>query len=425
VSPARPPRLPALRYRAARRTDVETLAQLAFRTWRVWSLEKRREFYTDHPRFDLKDVRVAELDGQIVASLVLYPFTVYVREQRLKVSGVGSVGVSPEHRRRGIAEALMRSALRELRQQGSALTMLYAFRGAYYRRLGYGAIEHVHPMSFAPSHLPPSDEARYTRRLMLPDRPAVQELYDRVASSGHFALARRAEWWTQRIWTYPGDWVVYEGRKRGQIEGYLYYEIDTTEGPFRLGMTLTEFVAATPQAHRGLVGHLASLSDQVKEIQFAAPGDHVWHTILRTPQNLRPGPEIGIVSDTGNVAQGAMLRFTDIKLGLEALPVSPTARGEIVLEVDDPVLPQNARAWRVAARDGKLRVKPELPRAGVRPRLPRLSVSAEMLGPLAAGSLPPVGAAESGLVGSSGGAAEAVEHWFCSRPAYLYAMNAF
>ncbi len=39
-------RPPAIRYRPARRTDVETLAELGSRTYRVASVEKRREFYT-------------------------------------------------------------------------------------------------------------------------------------------------------------------------------------------------------------------------------------------------------------------------------------------------------------------------------------------------------------------------------------------
>ena len=95
MTPTRASRLPALRYRPARRTDVEALAQMGMRAWRVSSLEKRREFYTDHPRFGLRDVRVGELDGQIVATLVLYPLTTYVRGQRTPVTGVGSVAVSP------------------------------------------------------------------------------------------------------------------------------------------------------------------------------------------------------------------------------------------------------------------------------------------------------------------------------------------
>jgi predicted acetyltransferase len=419
-------RPPALRYRPARRTDVETLAELGLLAYRVSSLEKRREFYTDHPRFSLRDVRVGELDGQVVASLVLYPLAAWVRGQRLPFTGVGSVAVSPEHRRRGVGEALMRAALREMRQRGSAFSALYAFRGSYYRKLGYGVIEVAHQLAMSPSNLPASDEARRVRRLLLPDHPAVEALYERVAQQGHFALERSPDWWGRRLWTYPGDWVVYEGRRRGQIEGYVHYEIDTTHGAFRLGLTLTEFLAATPEAHRGLVGYLASLADQVQEIHYSAPSDNLWLATARTAQNLRPGAEIGLLLDGGGVAHGAMLRVVDVKTGLERLPVAPHARGEVVLEVQDDVLPQNARAWRMSAREGRLHVRPEVARAAGRGarRLPRLEVPADLLGPLVAGTLPPTGAAAAGLIESSGGA-EVVEPWFRAKPAFLYSMNVF
>jgi len=422
VTAPRVARPPALRYRTARRTDVETLAVLGFRAYRVRSIEQRREFYTDHPRFGLKDVRVGELDGQIVASLVLYPLTAWVRGQRLALAGVGSVAVSPEHRRRGVGEALMRSVLRELRQTGRALSVLYPFRGSYYRKLGYGVIERVHTLAITPGNLPASDEARQVRRMMLPDRPAVEALYERVAGSGHFALARSPEWWEKRLWTYPGDWVVYEGKRRGQIEGYLYYEVDPTNGPFKLALTLSEFVAATPAAHRALVGHLATLADQVQEIQFAAPADGAWLEQLRTAENLHPAAEISLFADTGGIASGLMLRVTDVKLALDGFPVAPLTRGEIVLDVDDPVLPANARPLKVSARDGRLKTGTE---AKGRPRLPRLSVPAEALGPLLAGALSPVAAAAAGLIESSGGAAEIAEPWFRARPAFLYSLNVF
>lgn len=420
----RPPRPPALRYRPARRTDVETLAELGFLAYRVSSVEKRRDFYTDHPRFTLRDVRVGELEGRIVASLVLYPLTAIVRGQRVPITGVGSVAVSPEHRRRGLGEALMRSALREMRARGDGFSALYAFRGSYYRRLGYGVIEVLQQLAVAPSNLPASDEARRVRRLMLPDRPAVQAVYDRVAAQGHFALERPDGWWSQRLWDYPGDWVVYEGRKRGRIEGYLHYEVDTERGPFRLALTLTEFVAATPEAHRGLAGYLASLADQVQEIHHAAPGDGAWLALLKTAQNLRPGAEIGVFLDTGGVAHGAMLRVTDVKAALAGFPVQPSARGEALLEVEDAILPANARAWRMSARDGRLHLAAATARSARGARLPRLRVPADVLGPLLAGTLSPLRAAEVGLIESSGGA-EVIESWFRGKPAFLYQMNVF
>jgi predicted acetyltransferase len=413
-----------LRYRPARRTDVETLADLGFRAYRVSSLEKRREFYTDHPRFGLRDVRVGELDGQIVASLVLYPFTAFVRGQRLPVTGIGSVAVSPEHRRRGVAEVLLKSALREMRQRGDAISVLYPFRDSFYRRLGYGVIEVAQQLAFAPDLLPESDEARRVRRLTPPDRHAVEALYERVALAGHFALARRATWWSQRLWTHAGDWVVYEGRRRGQLEGYLYYEVDADAGPFKLSITLSEFVAATPEAHRGLVGYLASLSDQVAEVHHIAPGDNGWPALLKTSQNLRPALEMSVYHDTGNAVNGVMMRLNDVKSALERLPVSKEARGEIALEVEDEAVPQNARAYRLRASEGRLRVTLETARAR-RARLPRLTSRPDVLASLAGGALSPVRAAEIGLVDASGGAAEMINRWFRARPAFVYPLNAF
>jgi predicted acetyltransferase len=418
VSRLRPP---AIRYRPARRTDVEILAELGSRAYRVSSVEKRRDFYTDHPRFGLRDVRVAELDGQVVASLVLYPLTVYVRGQRVPLTGVGSVAVSPEHRRRGVGEACLRAALRELRQRGSHLSGLYAFRGSYYRKLGYGVIEVVHQLAVAAANLPACEESRRVRRLLLPDRPAVEALYERAATQGHFAVARGPAWWSQRLWSYPGDWVVYEGRRRGQIEGYLYYDVETSHGPFRLAITLAECVAVTPEAHRGLVGHLATLADQVEEIHYAAPTDNAWLTLLKTAQNLRPGAEIGPFHDTGGVANGAMLRIQDVKGALELLPIATPARGEIVLEVEDPVLPQNARAYHVQARDGRLKVSPD-PR---RRAAPRLGAPVDVLAQIVAGTLSPVRAAAVGLVDETRGGAEVAEAWFRSKPAFLHQLNVF
>ncbi len=419
-------RPPALRYRPARRTDVDTLAELMVRTYRVSSLEGRKEFFLDHPRFTIRDVRVGELDGQIVAALVLYPLQAWMRGVRVPVTGIGSVGVSPEHRRRGVGEALLRAALRELRTRGDALSLLYAFRADWYAKLGWGLAEVAHLLSVPPTVLPPSDESRRVRKAHVPDRPKVQELYDRVAREGHFALERRPEWWEKRLWTASGDWVVYEGKRRGDIEGYLQYEVDSAEGPWKLVITVNEFVAATPAAHRGLWGYLHALREQASEIVAAVPPDNAWLAVLGAAQNQRPGVSVRTLQDSGNLGYGAMLRLVDAKAALEALPVAAGARGEIVLEIADAQLPANARAWRVHARDGRMHVRAEsgAPRsAGA--RLPRLVTSASVLASIVSGALSPVRAAEVGLVDDVRGAAAVIEPWFRGRPAHLHPLNAF
>ena len=418
-------RPPALRYRPARRTDVDTLAELALRTYRVSSLEARREFYTEHPRFSIRDVRVGELDGQIVASLVLYPLLAWVRGVRLPVTGIGSVAVSPEHRRRGIAEALMRATLREMRQRGDTMSLLYAFRSDFYAKFGWSLVERTHLLSLAPATLPASDEARRVHKVRIPDRPAVQELFDQsVRASGHFALARRPEWWEKRLWSYDGEWVVYEGRKRGSVEGYLQYQVDASEGPWKLVVTVNEFVASTPAAFRGLWGHLHALRDQAVEVIASVPGDDLWPTVLADASNANGEFKLGVIRSTGHLGYGAMLRLVDVKGALEVLPISPHARGEVTLEVSDPLLPSNARGWRVTARDGRLLVRPER-QSGRGRALPKLSAPVGALASIVAGTLGPQRAAEAGLVEDARGAAEIMEPWFRARPVYLHPLNAF
>jgi predicted acetyltransferase len=325
-----------------------------------------------------------------------------------------------------VGEALLRATLRELRTRGDALSLLYAFRADWYAKLGWGLSEVAHLLSVPPTALPASEESRRVRKAQIPDRPNVQALYDRVAREGHFSLERRPEWWEKRLWTAGGDWVVYEGKRRGDIEGYLQYEVDSAEGPWKLVITVNEFVAATPAAHRGLWGYLHALRDQAAEIVAAVPSDNAWLSVLGAAVNQRPGVSVRTLQDAGNLGYGAMLRLVDAKAGLEALPLAPGSRGELVLEVRDAQLPANARAWRVHAREGRLHVRAETGRAGsAGARLPKLSADTAVLASIVSGALSPVRAAEIGTVEDVRGAAALIEPWFRGRPAHVHPLNAF
>jgi len=413
----------ALDVRAARRTDLEALVDLSLRAYRVSSAEARREFYTDHPRFQLKDVRVGELDGALVASLVLYPFHAYVRGERLALTGIGSVAVSPEHRRRGIADALLRSTLGEMRARGDAWSMLYPFRGEFYRRFGWGLVETPTLLSLPPALLPASNEAHHVRRMRTADRPLIQALYEKVVQQrGHWALARRPAWWERRLWGYEGEWLVHE-RAPGDVDGYVQLQVDSSDGPWKLVITVNELVAATPEAHRGLVGYLSTQRDQAVEVVMATAADAAWATELADAANLRGEMKLGVLRSAGHAGYGAMLRVLDVKAALETLPVDPDARGDVVLEVRDATLPANAGPWRVTAREGGLEVRAEGDANAT--KTPRLACSADVLASLVAGSLSPVRAVETGLLESTHGAAERVEPWFRARAVFLMPMNAF
>jgi len=237
----------------------------------------------------------------------------------------------------------------------------------------------VHALAFSPSNLPPSEEARQTRRLMLPDRRrGAGAVRARLRSKGTFALERKPEWWANRLWSTPASGSSTRDVGAGRSEGYLYYEVDTVNGPFKLELTLTEFVAATPEAHRDSSAPRVARGSGGRD-SVRGPADAAWPQLLR-PQNLHPGPEIGLMGDTGNLGTGLMLRVLDVKPALELFPVAASARGEVVIEVEDDVVPHNARSYRVLAREGRMKVRPETARASGMARLPRLTVAADLYG---------------------------------------------
>jgi len=76
-------------------------------------------------------------DGEIVAALKVYPFTMLVNGAPIGMGGVSGVSCLPEARRKGHVGALLRYVLAEMRDRGQPLSALYTPHPALYRKYGY------------------------------------------------------------------------------------------------------------------------------------------------------------------------------------------------------------------------------------------------------------------------------------------------
>lgn len=83
---------------------------------------------------------VAEQGGVLVGHVATSP--VGVSDGSPGWHGLGPISVLPEHQRSGIGSALMRAALRSLREQGATGCMLVG-DPAYYRRFGFRTEEQL------------------------------------------------------------------------------------------------------------------------------------------------------------------------------------------------------------------------------------------------------------------------------------------
>jgi predicted acetyltransferase len=155
---------------------------------------------------------------------------------------------------------------------------------------------------------------------------------------------RSREWWelrrlrddpTRRRGGGPKNLVLLE--LDGAPAGYAIYHVkqDWRSGVSAGTVTIAEAEAVTPEATRELWRWLLDF-DWTSEFTVMLPVDHPLLLVLAEPQRMRL-----------MVGDGLWVRLVEIGAALSAR--SYEGDGEIVLEVEDAFLPENAGRWRVSA----------------------------------------------------------------------------
>ena len=96
---------------------------------------------------------IAEEDGQALAGVGAFPMRQNLRGGVHDMAGVASVSSHPAARRRGLVRALLERLMRQMRDEGCALSALYPFRPSFYARFGYVGLPRRRTASFAPEGL--------------------------------------------------------------------------------------------------------------------------------------------------------------------------------------------------------------------------------------------------------------------------------
>ncbi len=119
---------------------ADELCQLRHLCNRIFRSGRPGDMFREYPLlFDetnLSQLRVARLDGKVVAHVGLHLADATILGASFRVASVGSVGTEEGVRGRGIAGALMEDARRHAVEQGASLMLISGGRGLYHR-LGY------------------------------------------------------------------------------------------------------------------------------------------------------------------------------------------------------------------------------------------------------------------------------------------------
>jgi predicted acetyltransferase len=296
-------------------------------------------------------------DGELVAVHASYPFGAFpVPGGRTAVSGLTWVGVHPGHRRRGLLRSMITEHFARSLARGEAVSALFAAEPGIYGRFGYGlaardlrltvprgaALRDVDGAQDVRIRIERLDVARHgelVRSLHAAiDRPGSatresHELHEHfLADVEHFRNGAES----MRVAVAERD---------GSPVGYaLFRRKDAWEavGP-RGTVRVRELVARDPATARALWGVLLDLDLMATvESPMLAPDDALTHLLV----DLR--------ATQPRMTDNVWVRLLDVPSALTARRY--TVDVDVVLEVRDAMLPDNAGRWRLVGGPGSARV---------------------------------------------------------------------
>jgi predicted acetyltransferase len=281
--------------------------------------------------------------GVPAGAAMLHDMRQYWLGQPVRMVGVASVKVAPEHRGRGIGRALMTESLALIADRGYPLSVLYPATVPIYRSLGWELAGAKHQFRV---------RARSLRGLAEPD-PAA-----RGAGAGHLDVpvrrAGRADAATvigvigasHRAARDSGPLTWDEdpaAQWLGRPDLYSYLAGDDGFAAYRwLGEDLwVERVhARAPETLRALWSVIASHSSTTDEVRgWTSPSDPFWWLTRERDAT---------VTDRSMW----MLRVVDAGAAIAARGFPPGVSASVPLEVHDQARPANSGHWRLTVADG-------------------------------------------------------------------------
>jgi predicted acetyltransferase len=299
-------------------------------------------------RMDIDRVHAAWEGDRIVGGAGAFTYQVSVPGGSIPTAGVTIVGVLPTHRRRGVLTALMAEQLADCRARGEAAAYLWASESTIYPRFGYGLAALAGEMTLARERTAFAQpfEPRGTVRLVDVEEAArtFPPLYEQVFAQRPGMFSRSKAWWEGRR-LLPSPWEGNSNKRLvllevdGEPAGYAIYTVkqEWEHGSSSGKVTVIEAVTPTPEATRELWRWLLDFDWTSEFVASHLPLDHPLFLLLAEPRRMR-----------FEVGDAVWVRLIDIEAALSAR--SYEGDTQVVVELTDAFLPENAGRWRLGAR---------------------------------------------------------------------------
>ncbi len=262
----------------------------------------------------------------------------------LPMSGVTFVGVRTDHRRRGALTGLMNAQLLDIAARGEVFAGLHASEPVIYGRFGYGVATVGRTLKVLTRRAALRPEVPTAGRVRLLDNdeivPALQAAYPRVQPTRHGLMGRSPQWWAlgyeRRLAT---DYLLVAAHfdVEGAIDGWVSYrpEEDSSDDPRAgSGLRVLDFQSVDQGVANDLWRYLLGVDLVDDVVAYVRPTDDPLEAMLVNAHAIR-----------SDLDDELWLRIVDVPAALAGRAYNAAA--PVVVEVVDPLLPNNSGRYRV------------------------------------------------------------------------------
>ena len=284
------------------------------------------------------EVRGLWRDHRLVAGFLRYPMGQWFGGRSVPMVGIAGVGTAPDARGSGVATAMMEHGVREMHEEGTALSTLYAASFPLYRRAGYETAGSIHQLKLRLTPLRPKRDLP-VRAMTEEDHGAVKALKTAVTRNRNGSLDRGRVLWGRTfqpiLQPKCAGFVVEDG---DGLAGYVLFSL--RRGKPEAEVVITDLVARTRAAGERL---LALLADHGNQFHVAR-----WNGDINDPFLM--------LTELGHYETKAdpwMLRIVHLGNALEQRGYPVGVRAALDLEIEDPLLPANSGRYRLEVEGGR------------------------------------------------------------------------
>ncbi|MBP1916213.1 putative acetyltransferase [Lederbergia galactosidilyticus] len=226
------------------------------------------------PQYNKQTTWIAKVDGELAASVQLFPYYTYLEQTLVKVGGIGNVATLPAFRGLGLTHTILNRQTEWMKQNGFDLSLLSTDINPFYEKVGWHTFPET-PLRL--KEIPRIPSTSYTvKEFSVQDFEAVKSLYNNFSLNLVGPRVRTSSYW-QRLRKELLQWskeilLVKDGK---ETVAYLIYNGDKV-----VNLEECVYQAGDEEAILALLGDIKARKHNIESICFNGACSHALYKLL-------------------------------------------------------------------------------------------------------------------------------------------------